>query len=134
MQAGRKLFVAGRSIERPMVRHLIHEGLECRTVHDPQMPSVPGFDDATRGQAPKSPAHCLERYPDVFADVGPAHREIYLGRAFASRGLKLFEQLKEHRDLGKSLSLRNKKRVTLRLTEFLAELANDMKFQAGIFG
>jgi len=97
------------------------------------MPSVPALDDAARGQAPKSPAHRLKRHCDVLADVGPAHREVYLGRAFPSGGLKLFEQLKEHRDPGKSLPLRKEKRVTLRLTEFLAELADDMKFQAGIF-
>jgi hypothetical protein len=124
--------VAGRSIEQPTVRHLVRKGLERGAVDDFQMPPVPALDDAARGQAPKCPAHGLERHCDVFTDVGPVHREIYLGRAFASGGLKLLEQLKEHRHLGNGLPLRKEKRVTLRLTELLAELADDMKFQAGI--
>lgn len=126
------LFVASWSIVQPTVRHVIRKGLEYSTVHDFQMPSVAALDDAARGQAPKCPAHGPERHCDVFTDVGSGHREIYLGRTFTSGGLKLFKQLKEHRNFGKGLPLRKEERVTLRLTELLAELADNMKFQAGI--
>jgi hypothetical protein len=54
--------------------------------------------------------------------------EINLRRVFASGSLKLFKKLKEHRHLRKSSPPREQKRMTLCLTEFLAELANNMKF------
>ena len=121
------------SAVQPSVRHIIRNVFECGAVDNFQVTPVPALYDAPRGEAVKRPTDGFKRHSHVFADVGPAHREVYLGRAFPSGGLKLFEQLKEHRDPGKSLPLRKEKRVTLRLTEFLAELADDMKFQAGIF-
>jgi hypothetical protein len=47
---------------------------------------------------------------------------------FPSSSLKLFKKLKEHRHPRKSLPPRKQKRVTLCLTEFLAEFADNMKF------
>jgi hypothetical protein len=118
---------------RPTVCRIIRNFLECSTVYDPQMPSIPALDNAARSQASKCSAHGFKRHSKVFADVRPVHREIYLCRVFTSGDLKLFEQLKEHRHLEKGLPARKDKRVTLCLTEFLAELADNMKFQAGIF-
>ena len=92
------------------------------------MTPVPAFDDAARGQAPKCSAHGLKRHSNVFTDVRPAHREIYLGRAFTSCGLNLFQQLKKHRHFRKSAFPSNEKRVTLCLTELVAELADNMEF------
>ena len=93
---------------------------------------VPALNDAARGQAPKCSAHGLQRHSKVFSNVRPVHREIYLGREFASGGLKVFQQLKEHRQFRKSLSPGKEKRVTLCLTEFVDELADNMEFQAGV--
>ncbi len=93
---------------------------------------VPALDNAARGQAPKCSAHGLQRHSKVFSNVRPFHREIYLGRAFSSGGLKVFQQLKEHRQFGKSLSPSKDKRVTLCLTEFVDELADNIEFQAGV--
>ena len=47
---------------------------------------------------------------------------------FTSSSLKLFKKLKEHCHLRKSSPPHKQKRVTLCLTEFLAEFADNMKF------
>ena len=92
------------------------------------MTPVPAFDDAARGQAPKCSAHGLKRHSNVFTNVRPVHREIYLGRASTSGGLKLFQQLKEHRHFRKCISPSKEKRVPLCLTEFVDELTDNMEF------
>ena len=93
---------------------------------------VPALNDAARGQAPKCSAQGLQRHSKVFSNVRPFHREIYLGRALAYGGLKVFQQLKEHRHFRKSLSPTKDKRVTLCLTELVDELADNTEFQAGV--
>jgi hypothetical protein len=55
------------------------------------MSPIQALDDAARGQDPKCPAHGLKRHSKVFTNIRPVHREIYLGRAFTSGGLKVFQ-------------------------------------------
>src|SRR5664279_4332970 len=97
------------------------------------MAPVAARDDAARGQDPECPAHGLKRHSEVFTNIRPLHREIYLRRAFTSGGLKVFHQLKEHRNSGESSPPSKEKCVTLGLTEFVHKLADQVEFQVGIF-
>jgi two-component sensor histidine kinase len=58
------------------------------------MLSVPALDDTARGQTPKRSAHGLKRHSKVFTNIRPVHRQIYLGRAFASCRLKEAQRFK----------------------------------------
>jgi hypothetical protein len=91
------------------------------------MTPISALDDAARGQAPKCSAHGLKRHSNVFTNVRPVHREIYLGRESTSGGLKLLQHLKEHRHFRKSISPSKKKGVTLCLTEFVDELTDNVE-------
>ena len=108
--------------------------LERVAVHDPHMPSVPDPDDSARGQASKCPAYSGKCHSSVLGDVGSVHRQIDFGSFLTSGGLELFDKLQEHRQLGNGSSLAKQERVTLGLTEFLAKLADDMKFQLCVSG
>ena len=46
----------------------------------------------------------------------------------------MFDELQEHRELGDGFSLAKQKGVALRLPQFLAQLADNMKVQLGILG
>jgi hypothetical protein len=97
------------------------------------MPPVPNFNNPAHGQASKCPAHGRKRYSDVLADVRAIHRQIDIGRLLAFGDLQLFDKLQEHRELCDRASLAQQKSVPLGLSEFLAELADNVKFQLGVF-
>lgn len=97
------------------------------------MPPVPNFNNPAHGQASKCPAHGRKRYSDVFADVRAVHRQVDVGSLLAFGDLQLFDKLQEHRELRDCASLAQQKSVPLGLSQFLAELADNVKFQLGVF-
>jgi len=107
--------------------------IEGVAIRDRHMPPIPDFDDPPRDQAPKSPAHSRKSHSRVLANIRAIHRQIDFLNLLGSSGLELFEQLQEHYYLGDSPSLAENKTMALRLTKFLAKLANDVKFQRSIF-
>jgi hypothetical protein len=48
--------------------------------------------------------------------------------------VELFDELQEHRKLGDGPFLTKQKGVTLRLPQFLTQLANNMKVKLGVLG
>ena len=69
----------------------------------------------------------------VLANIRAIHRQIDFLDLLGFSGLELFKQLQEHYHLGDSPSLAEEETMALRLTKFLAKLANDVKFQRSIF-
>nr|WP_244548896.1 hypothetical protein [Bradyrhizobium canariense] len=124
--------VAYRVINLGCVRRIAHDPVEGTAVRDFQMSPVAVPDDAARRQAPERSAHGLKRHSKIFTDIRPFHREIYLGRAFASGSPKVFQQLKEHRDPGNGSFPGKEKRMTLCLTQLVNELADDMELKVGV--
>ena len=98
------------------------------------MSSIADLNDTPRRQSAKCSAHSRKRGTDVLADVRAVHRQIDFGRLLALGDLELFDELQEHRELSDGSFLAKQKSVPLGLPQFLTELANNVKFQLGVFG
>ena len=108
--------------------------IEGVAVNDPYVSSIADLNDTPRRQSAKCSAHSRKRGTDVLADVRAVHRQINFGRLLALGDLELFDELQEHRELSDGSFLAKQKSVPLGLPQFLTELANNVKFQLGVFG
>ena len=128
------LLIPARQFDRRQYGRITCDLVEGVAVNDPHVPSITELNDTPRGQGSKRSAHSLKRHSDVLANVRTIHRQRDFGYLLAFGDLELFDELQEHRKLSDGSFLAEQKGVTLRLPQFLTQLANNMKFQLGILG
>jgi hypothetical protein len=113
-------------------RGLAHELVELNAIQDLYMPLVPHTNNSQRFESAERSTHDFGRQGDVFADIRSAHRQINLARPAGVASLNTLDHLEEHREPAEGAASTDQKSVTLHASQFVAQLANNMKPNTGI--
>ena len=103
------------------------------TVDNFDVPAISEIDYAPGRKGPECTAHRFERDADIVPDIRTIHWQIDFCCVFAPGSLKVFKHLKEKSDPCQGVMTAQDKGMTLRLAQFVAELAYDVKFQVSVF-
>ena len=128
------LLIPARQFDSRQYGRITWDLVEGVAVNDPHVPSITELNDTPRGQGSKCSSHSLKRYSGVPSDVRAIHRQRDFGDLLAFGNVELFDELQKHREFSDSSFLAEQKGVALRLPQFLAQLADNMKVQLGILG
>jgi hypothetical protein len=110
----------------------ISEPIEGFSINNPDVLTVTGGNDLLHNQRTKCTAEGGEGEAEIAGNARAIHRKIDFRNWFTISHLQMFLQFQEHCEPRRRSFLHEEKRMTLCLTEALAELDDDINVQSGI--